>query len=93
VWAWKASDAPVNIRTVVLAREVPDVPAGKFQATKVVHDLTMVLPQTTVHSVNSRWFSPDVGYVQQETETHAGERFLTRTRLRLISFKAGKPSK
>lgn len=87
-WAWKASDAPVNIRTQVAGKEATDVPAGKFDATKTIHQLSMVLPQAAVRSTNSRWFSPGVGYVRQESETYAGDRLLTRTQLRLVAFDA-----
>jgi DUF3108-like len=85
-WSWKASDAPVTIRTVVAGKEPTEVPAGKFDATKIVHDLRAVLPQASVRSSNSRWFSPGVGYVRQESEVYAGDRLLTRTHLRLLSF-------
>ncbi len=85
-WTWKSSDGPVSIRTAVAGKEPADVPAGKFDATKIVYELTMVLPQAAVRSSNSRWFSPGVGYVRQESETYAGQRLLTRTRLRLLTF-------
>jgi hypothetical protein len=87
-WSWKASDAPVSIRTVVVGKDPADVPAGKFDTTKIVHELTMVLPEAAVRSSNSRWFSPGVGYIRQESEVYAGERLLTRTRLRLLAFDA-----
>lgn len=87
-WTWKASDAPVNIRAQVAGKEATVVPAGTFNATKIVHELSMVLPQATVRVTNSRWFSPQVGYVRQESEVHAGDRLLTRTQLRLVAFDA-----
>ena len=85
-WAWKASDAPVNVRTHVVGKETTEVPAGRFDAIKAIHELSMVLPEATIHSTNSRWFSSGVGYVRQATETHSGDRLLTRTELRLIAF-------
>ena len=87
-WSWKASDAPVTMRTVVVGRESSEVPAGTFDATKMVHDIRMVLPQAKIRASNSRWFSPGVGYVRQESEVYAGERLLTRTKLSLIAFGA-----
>ena len=91
-WAWKASDAPVNIRTQVVGKEATDVPAGTFDATKTIHELSMVLPQATIRSTNSRWFSPGVGYIRQESEVYAGDRLLTRTQLRLVAFDAAQPT-
>lgn len=85
-WTWKASDAPVNILTRVVGKEATDVPAGRFDATKAVHELSMILPQAMIRSVNTRWFISGMGYVRQESETYAGERLLTRTRLRLVAF-------
>lgn len=88
-WDWKASNAPVNIRTRVTGSEAADVPAGKFDAVKTVHELSMVLPQATIRSTNSRWFAAGLGYVRQETEVYAGDHLLTRTQLRLTAFEAG----
>lgn len=90
VWGWKASNAPVNIQTRVMGQEVADVPAGKFDTIKTVHDLSMVLPQATIRSSNTRWFSRGLGYVRQETEVYEGDHLLTRTQLRLIAFQAAK---
>ena len=92
VWAWKASDAPVTVRAHVAGQETTQVPAGKFDATKTIHELSMVLPEATVHSTNSRWFSRGVGYVRQETEVYSGDRLLTRTQLQLIAFNAATPT-
>jgi hypothetical protein len=85
-WNWKASNAPVSIKTRVSGKEAADVPAGKFDAIKSVHELSMVLPQATIRSTNRRWLSPGLGYVQQESEVYAGDQFLTRTQLRLMAF-------
>jgi hypothetical protein len=87
-WDWKASDAPVGIRTVVAGIEATDVPAGKFDATKTIHEMTMVLPQAKIRSSNSRWFAPGVGYVRQETETYAEDKLVSRTELKLVAFAA-----
>ena len=52
------------------------MPAGKFETTRTTSEITMALPEATVHATQSRWFSPGVGYVRLETETHSGDRFL-----------------
>ncbi len=85
-WTWKASDAPVSIQTVVAGTEATEVPAGKFEATKTIHEMNMVLPQAKIRSSNSRWFAPGVGYVRQETETYAEEKLVSRTELKLVAF-------
>jgi outer membrane protein OmpA-like peptidoglycan-associated protein len=92
-WAWKASGAPVNIRTHVVGKETAEVPAGKFDATKMMLEMNMVLPEATIRSTNSRWFSAGVGYVRQETEVFSGDRLLSRTQLQLTAFRgAASPS-
>ena len=88
-WDWKALNAPVSVHVRVMGKEATDVPAGKFEALKTVHELSMVLPQATIRSTNSRWFVAGLGYVRQESEVHAGDRLLTRTQLRLTAFEAG----
>ncbi len=90
-WTWKAADAPVNIQVRVVGKEATTVPAGQFDAVKTIHEATMVLPQASVHSVNSRWFSSGVGYVRQDTETSAGGRQLSRTQLQLTAFSGATP--
>jgi outer membrane protein OmpA-like peptidoglycan-associated protein len=87
-WTWKASGAPANVRMQVVGMETTQVPAGKFDATKTIHELNMVLPEATVRYTNSRWFSAGVGYVRQESEVYSGDRLLTRTQLRLTAFNA-----
>ena len=87
-WAWKASDARVNIQVRVVGKEAANVPAGKFHAVKTTHDVTVVLPQATIHSTNARWFSKGVGYVRQDTETYQGDRLLSRIQLTLTAFEA-----
>ena len=89
-WAWKATAAPVTIQTKVAGKEATEVPAGKFDAIKTIHELSMVLPQATVRGTNLRWFWPGVGYVRQESEIYAGDRFVSRTQLRLVTFDAAK---
>ena len=89
-WAWKAARAPVNIQTKVTGKETTEVPAGKFEAIKTIHELSMVLPQATIRSTNSRWFLPGLGYVRQDTEIYAGDRFVSRVHLRLVTFDAAK---
>lgn len=91
-WTWKASDAPVSIRVNVAGQESVEVPAGKFDTMKIVHEASIVLPQANIRSVNSRWFAPNVGYVRQETETSAGGRLLSRNHLTLVAF-AGMPAR
>jgi photosystem II stability/assembly factor-like uncharacterized protein len=90
-WTWKAPDAPVTITVRVVGRETTEVPAGKFETTRMAAEMTMALPEATVHASQSRWFSPGVGYVRMETETHAGDRFLTRTWLTLVGLESGQP--
>jgi outer membrane protein OmpA-like peptidoglycan-associated protein len=85
-WAWKASDAPVSIQVRVAGKEAATVPAGKFDTIKTMHDMTMVLPQATIHATNARWFSNGVGYVRQESATYAADHLLTRTQLTLTAF-------
>ena len=70
----------------VAGQESVEVPAGKFDTMKIVHEATIALPQANIRSVNSRWFAPNVGYVRQETETSAGERLLSRNQLTLVAF-------
>jgi outer membrane protein OmpA-like peptidoglycan-associated protein len=91
-WAWKAADAPISIQVRVAGSDATTVPAGKFDAVKTIHEATIVLPQGTVHGVNTRWFSNGVGYVRQENETSAGDRLLSRTQLQLTAFNGAKPA-
>jgi hypothetical protein len=72
-WSWKAPDAPVTIAVRVVGRETTEVPAGKFETTKTAAEITMALPEATVHASQSSWYSPGVGYVRLETETRAGD--------------------
>lgn len=90
-WSWKAPDAPVTIAVRVVGRETTEVPAGKFETTKTAAEITMALPEATVHAVQSRWFSPGVGYVRLETEAHAGDRLLYRTTQTLVGLESGQP--
>ncbi len=88
-WKWKAPNAPVTIAVRVVGRETTEVPAGKFETTKTAADVTMALPEATVHALQSRWFSPGVGYVRLETEAHAGDRLLYRTTQTLVGLESG----
>jgi photosystem II stability/assembly factor-like uncharacterized protein len=91
-WTWKAADAPVTIAVHVVGRETTQVPAGRFETTRTASEMTMALPQATIHVSQSRWFSPGVGYVRQETDTHAGNRLLTRGWLTLVALEPGGPA-
>ena len=87
-WAWKATAAQVTIQTKVAGKEATEVPAGKFDAIKTIHELSMVLPQATVRGTNSRWFWPGLGYIRQDSEIYAGDRLVSRTQLKLTAFDA-----
>jgi hypothetical protein len=87
-WTWKASDAPVSIRVNVAGQGSVELPAGKFDTLKIVHEATIALPQANIRSVNRRWLAPNVGYVRQESETSAEGRLLTRNQLTLVAFAA-----
>jgi photosystem II stability/assembly factor-like uncharacterized protein len=88
-WTWKASDVPVTVAFRVVGRETTEVPAGKFETTRTAAEMTMALPEANVHGSSSRWFSPGVGYVRQESEFYEGDRFLSRVRLVLASIEPG----
>jgi hypothetical protein len=72
----------------VAGQESVEVPAGKFDTMKIVHEGTIALPQANIRLVNTRWFAPNVGYVRQESETSAEGRLLTRNQLVLVAFGA-----
>ena len=88
-WTWKASDNPVTSATRVVGKEVTEVPAGKFDATKLTNELTMAQPEGKVRVSQSLWFSPGVGYVRELTEAYLGDRFVSRTWLTLVGLESG----
>jgi hypothetical protein len=91
-WSWKATEAPVSVQTRVVGKETAEVPAGKFDSTKLLLEVSMVLPEATIHSSMSRWFSPGLGYVLSESATYAGDRFVGSTKLRLVAFDPAQPA-
>lgn len=92
-WTWKASDAPVTIRTTVVGPAQVSVPAGLFNSTRLLHEMTMDLGHAVITVRQTRWFVPGIGYVKQEAETRAGDRVLSRTALDLVRFEAPRPAK
>jgi photosystem II stability/assembly factor-like uncharacterized protein len=54
--------------------------------------MTLSAPQATIQSSISRWFAPGVGFVRLETETHSGDRFLSRTTVTLVGTESGQPA-
>lgn len=92
-WTWKASGAPVTMRTTVLGPAQVDVPAGLFNSTRLLHEMTMNLEDAVITVRQTRWFVPGIGYVKQQVETRAGDRVLSRTALDLVHFEAPRSGK
>jgi hypothetical protein len=92
-WTWKASDAPVTMRTTVIGPAQVSVPAGLFNSTQLVHEMTVDLGDAVITVRQARWFVPGIGYVKQQTETRAAGRILSRSALDLVRFEEPRPAK
>ncbi len=88
-WDWQASDGPVSIQTRVVGPASVQVPAGSFDAVKIVLDMTVQTGGAPVQVLQSRWFVPGVGYVEEETQSVLAGHRLSHVVLTLEKFEPG----
>ena len=88
-WSWKASGAPVTVRTSVGAEESVTVPAGAFRAIKVSAE-TLIKDQVLIKVQQDRWFAVGVGFVKQDTRTTIGPRMISHVVLTLEKFEGAR---
>lgn len=86
VWDWKQSNAPVNSRTTVGLPEQVIVAAGTFSATPVRVEMTFATEGQPLVVRQTRWFSPGVGYVKQDTLVSIAGHTVSHTVLTLEKF-------
>jgi len=85
-WIWDPKDAPLRFKTTVVATEPVDVPAGHYQATRLVMTGMIKVDAGMVQIFEQTWFAPGVGIVKQDTDTLAQGHLLTRVVMTLEKF-------
>jgi hypothetical protein len=92
-WSWKASKEPVRIQAKVVGPATVRVPVGEFEATQVLHEMTIEIETDRIVNVQlNRWFVPGIGYIKMESKSFEGKRQIDHTVWTLEKFEPGKPT-
>ncbi len=90
-WSWRASKEPVKIQTKILGPATVRVPAGEFEATQILHDMTIEIESHHINVQLNRWFVAGMGYAKMENKSFEGKRPIDQTVWTLEKFEPGKP--